>query len=85
MVCLFFGYFNLFLSPTTGLLRIWCTNMCTRWGKLARRKSGQEAGQGEFTPRETWIYENFSFLRQHVIPTVGQQAKVNVDIVFFSF
>ena len=45
-------------------------------GEAGAEEIWQEASQAELTPREAWIYENFSFLQQHVIPTQGRQAKV---------
>ncbi|WAR21715.1 hypothetical protein MAR_015689 [Mya arenaria] len=52
------------LGKEVVLLTVWYRSIRTRYGKLARPKSG--AGTGDRTERDIWIMGKFDFLKSHI-------------------
>ena len=52
------------LGKEVVLLTVWYRSIRTRYGKLARPKSG--AGTGDRTERDIWIIDKFEFLKSHI-------------------
>ncbi|KAM9328235.1 uncharacterized protein KZ484_019575 isoform 2-T4 [Pholidichthys leucotaenia] len=52
------------MGRTVDYLKLWYRNMRTRMSRLLRTKSGQ--GSEVLTARDTWVMDNFSFLRVHI-------------------
>ncbi|KAM9322195.1 uncharacterized protein KZ484_020419 [Pholidichthys leucotaenia] len=52
------------MGKTVDYLQLWYRSMRTRMSRLLRTKSGQ--GSEELTERDTWVMDNFSFLRVHI-------------------
>ncbi|OWF34943.1 hypothetical protein KP79_PYT23532 [Mizuhopecten yessoensis] len=52
------------LGKEVVLLTVWYRSIRTRYGKVARPKSG--AGTGDRTERDIWIMDKFDFLKSHI-------------------
>ena len=66
-------------------LLTWYEGMCTRLGKLTKKKSRDRAR--ELTDRQQWVLDELNFLLHHISRAVGWQA-VNVIkkiVIFTSF
>ena len=52
------------LDKEVGLLTVWYRSIRTRYGKLAKLKSG--AGTGDRTECDRWVLAKFDFLKSHI-------------------
>jgi hypothetical protein len=57
------------------LLNVWYRSMRTRFGRLAKTKSGD--GAVDLTDRDAWIFRNFDFLRPYIYE-IRRQATVSL-------
>ncbi|KAH3867713.1 hypothetical protein DPMN_030846 [Dreissena polymorpha] len=69
------------LEKDVSILHVWYRSIRTRFGKLAKLKSG--SGSGERTECDLWVLENFKFFKSH-IHGVQPRTVVSVSTTFFS-
>ena len=74
----------LLMNTTAAQLRLWVSNMRTRYAKLVDMKSGM--ANKKLTQRDRWIKDTFLFLRPHIVRCPTRTSKVKIVNVkaFFS-
>ena len=64
------------------LLMTWYSSLRTRFGRLRKNKSGDEAADAEMSERDVWIVWHFEFLRPYIYD-VQKKALVSVSTTIY--